>query len=108
MARPKANPTTSTEKIENTVEVENKENATESIDNVATENKEVEKTDKKNAKIDKIDDNADVTIVSKSRAGKKITSISLNVIEFDENGKATCKGNEAKYLVKSGLGFELA
>lgn len=89
--------------VENQTVVENNENAT------SDETEENQETDK-NAKTVKFKftDTDDVKIISKRRAGKSITANTLNVITFDENGLATCKGLEARYLLESGLGFELA
>lgn len=114
MAKTKANSTPSlneNEKIKDGVKTDDSE--------IVSENKEIkEETEKeseeekeqktKNKKEYKFSDEDDVKIISKKRAGKSITGNSLNVITFDENGMATCKGFEARYLLDSGLGFSLA
>ena len=80
----------------------------DTTDNVDTTNEagDTSKTDK--AKKITFDDEKEYEIISKIRAGKKITANTSDVITFDEKGKATVKGVVARYLIGSGLGFELS
>lgn len=96
----------------------NKDGVTTNGSEIVSENKEIKEETKKESEEEKeqktekkkeykFSDTDDVVIISIKRAGKSITANSLNVITFDEKGKATCKGLEARYLLESNLGFEL-
>lgn len=113
MPRPKSTTTASKDekileatKVTKTVTDNEKKVEVESSEKVKVESSE--KEDKtKTVKLN-FTDTDDVTIISLKRAGKSITALTLDVITFDEKGKATCKGLNARYLLESGLGFELA
>lgn len=105
MPRTAKNPASTDEKILEAKEgQETPETKTEEVQETP-ETKKDNKTEK-SVKLNFADDD-DVVIISEKRAGKSITANTLNVITFDEKGKATCKGLEARYLLESNLGFKL-
>lgn len=103
----KSTPSIDEEKINSGVEVTETTKTTEKTDNKDTSKDEEKEGSKPKVKELKFSDTDDVVIISTKRAGKSITANTLNVITFDEKGKATCKGLEARYLLESNLGFEL-
>lgn len=87
-----------TSTVNNTVEVKEKnQDIVDGSTEVVTE-KKAEETKEKKAKPIKDDD--DVVIICKSLAGKSVvTNDAAKPILFDEEGKATVKGIDAKYLL---------
>lgn len=96
---------TGTQPADNQAETEKTEKTDTKPDETAGKD---EKTGKSEKDKEGFDDDDTVIIVSKSRAGKSITANTTNIITFDKSGKAECSGFEAKYLLASGLDFELS
>ena len=102
MGRPsKNNVSTSPDLVQVDVGENEKNNAV--VDPIVDNTKE-----DKTAKKIEFDSEKEYEIISKERAGKKIIANKPGIIEFDDKGKTTVKGDVAKYLIESGLGFKLA
>lgn len=109
MGRKPNNVSTSPDLKNDQVKVEdNNVDTTPVTDNVDTTPDAGEKSENDKAKKITFEDDKEYEIISKIRAGKKITANTSDVISFDDKGKATVKGTVARYLIGSGLGFELA
>lgn len=111
--KPNVSTTPVSETQEQVVVGENEE--TKTVDTVTqetpvseTQEQSEPKDNDKPAKKVVFDDDKDYEIISKTRAGKSIIANDPEKVVFDEKGKATVKGKVARYLVESGLGFELA